>query len=58
MNVSAEVFLVVAGVASFCLVMGFGGLIAWACGILPNEPEYYRYQKMRKAQKRRRKALR
>lgn len=55
---SAEVWLAVAGVASFCLVMGFGGLIAWACGILPNEPEYYRYQKMRKAQKRRRRALR
>jgi len=34
-------FFTLAGIAGFALVMGFGGLIAWACGFDLNEPEYY-----------------
>jgi len=36
-----ELFITLAGVAGFALVMGLGGLIAWACGFDINEPEYY-----------------
>ena len=49
---SAELFFTVAVFASVCLIFGLAGLILWACGIEPNEPEYYRYKEMKKAQKR------
>ena len=36
-----SLFLTIAGIAGFSLVMGIGGLIAWALGFYINEPEYY-----------------
>ena len=30
-------FFTIAGIAGFCLVMGFGGLIAWCMGITDDE---------------------
>ena len=36
-----SLFLTIAGIAGFSLVMGMGGLIAWALGFDINEPEYY-----------------
>jgi len=36
-----SLFFTLVGIAGFALVMGMGGLIAWACGFDLNEPEYY-----------------
>lgn len=36
-----SLFLTIAGIAGFSLVMGMGGLIAWSLGFDINEPEYY-----------------